>query len=63
MIPNGVFINYVGKTVTVFNDEEKMRSFQEIKEFQLYDIFAGFSTFHPSPEKATFEGYGKCDIH
>ena len=62
VIPNGVFIDYVGNTVTIFDDKDTI-VIEGIKEFQLYDIFLGFSTFYPSPEKTTFEGYGKCHIH
>ena len=63
LVQNGMFVSYVGKTVTVFNSEGVLRTFKEIKVFQVYDVLTGFSTFSPSSEAVTYEGYGKCGRH
>lgn len=63
LVQNGMFVSYVGKTVTVFNSQGVLRTFNKIKVFQVYDVLTGFSTFYPSSEAVTYEGYGKCGRH
>ena len=60
LVPNGVYIDYVHSTVTIFNDRRVLHRFKGIRVFQVYDVLTGYSTFYPSRKRIRFEGYGKC---